>query len=67
MTSQQTAQVVISGIVVISFTAIVVAWMAFPPHAESQASNILSVVVGALAAGYGTVINFWFTRPKDGV
>lgn len=62
MTTDKTAQIVISAVVVLGFGGIVIAWILFPPHQDQ--SNVLSVFAGALAAGYGQVISYWFSQPK---
>lgn len=58
MTPLQIARVILSAIVVLGFGGVLIAWMVWPPTAHS---DVLSALVGALAAGYGQVISSWFS------
>jgi hypothetical protein len=57
MTTEKTAQIILSSIIVLGFGGVLIAWMLYPPHEQS---NIMSALTGALAAGYLQVINYWF-------
>lgn len=57
MTTDKTAQIVISAIVVCSFTGITIGWILKPPAVEN--SQTLSLLTGAMAAAFGQVINYW--------
>jgi hypothetical protein len=58
----KTATLILSAIVVFGFGGVLMIWMMFPPTSHS---DVLSALVGALAAGYLQVINYWFQRPKQ--
>jgi hypothetical protein len=58
-TQDKTATLILSGIVVFGFGFVLMLWMIWPPIKHS---DVLSALVGALAAGYLQVINFWFQR-----
>jgi hypothetical protein len=62
VTSEKLTMLIISAIVVIGFGGVLLAWMAFPPRADS---DLLAGLTGALAAGYLQVINYWFTKAKE--
>lgn len=56
MTSEKVGAISVSVLATIVFGAVVVLWMLRPPSVESP---VLNVLVGALAGGYGTVLNYW--------
>lgn len=62
VTTEKLTMLIISGVVVLGFGSVLLAWMAFPPKDQSQ---LLAGLTGALAAGYLQVINYWFTKTKD--
>jgi hypothetical protein len=61
MESDKIAMLVLSGIVVLGFGSVLIAWMIFPPQSNS---NLLSAMVGSLAAGYMQVISYWFSKAR---
>lgn len=64
MTTDKTAQIVISGIVVGAFVGITVGWIVKPPLVEN--SQILSLLTGALTAAFGQIISYWLKSPGSG-
>ncbi|MCK1742201.1 hypothetical protein IVA80_15355 [Bradyrhizobium sp. 139] len=52
---------ILSALIIIGFGLIFLAWMIWPPAANS---NVMSMMVGAIVSGYGQVIGYWFYRPK---
>lgn len=63
MTVDKAALLALSGIIIVGFGCVLIAWMVYPPKADS---NLLAGLTGALGAGYLQVINYWFTKPKEG-
>lgn len=57
MNPNQTTLTVISGIVVLGFGGVVMAWMVWPPVVHSE---LLAALTAALCTGYLQVINYWF-------
>lgn len=57
MTTDKTAQIVISAIIVCAFVGVTVGWIAHPPQIEN--SQILSLLTGALISAFGQVISYW--------
>lgn len=55
----RTATLIISGIVILGFGAVLLAWMFIPIKSNS---NVLSLLTGALCSGYGQVIGYWFSN-----
>jgi hypothetical protein len=60
-------QVIVSAIATIGFVGILTLWALHPPTAQGE---MLNVLVGALATGYITVVNYWLgsssgSRSKD--
>lgn len=49
--------VIISVIATLAFVAVLILWVLKPP---SVSSDVLNVLVGALAAGYLQTLNYWF-------
>lgn len=62
MSTDKLAILILSAAIVLGFGGVVIAWMIYPPKADQ--SNILSALIGALAFGYGQVINYWFRSDK---
>ena len=59
MDGDKIAMLVLTVFVVFGFGMVLVAWMIWPPATHS---DVLSALVGALAAGYLQVIGYWFTK-----
>lgn len=64
---------IISYIVVFGFILLIIVMLFWPPRldANSNAVQIINICVGAIAAGFATVLNFWLgsslgSRRKDG-
>lgn len=62
MQNDKTTMLVLSGIVVLTFGGVLVAWMIYPPKDQGQ---LLAGLTGALAAGYITVLNYWFGKKGE--
>ena len=66
--------VIVSGIVVLGFFVMLLVLIGFPASltaADEQIKQIVNISVGALTAGFATVISFWLgssqgSRDKDG-
>jgi CHASE2 domain-containing sensor protein len=56
--TNQTAMLIISAIVILGFGGVVIAWLMNPPAADQ--SNILAGMMGVLGSGYMLVMNYWF-------
>lgn len=63
MTTEKLTMLIISGIVVLGFGGVSLAWM-WLPHAPDD--KVTPLLIGALIGGYLQVINYWFTKPKEG-
>ena len=62
MSTDKLAILIMSAIIVLGFGGVLIAWMVYPPRADS---TLLAGLTGALAAGYLQVINYWFRSNKD--
>jgi hypothetical protein len=59
MNTDSLVLLILSAIIVLGFGSVVLLWGFFPPQGNA---NVLSVLTGALAAGYVQVIAHWFKR-----
>jgi hypothetical protein len=57
MKPENIGAIIVSIIATVAFVAVLILWALKPP---SVSSDVLSVLVGALAAGYIQTLNFWF-------
>lgn len=62
MSTEKMTMLIISGIVVLGFGGVLLAWM-WAPHAADD--KVIPLLIGALTAGYLQVINYWFSKAKD--
>jgi hypothetical protein len=60
MQANQTAILILSAVIVLGFGGVAIAWMVALPHTENR--DIIMLIVGALATGYGQVIGYWFAK-----
>jgi Na+/alanine symporter len=60
--NDKTAQAIISAIVVCSFTGATIGWMVTPP--QHEATQTLALLTGALASGFGQVVNYWLSSNR---
>jgi hypothetical protein len=51
--------VVVSGMVVFSFTVTLLVWLVFPPSNDPLTMTVLNVLVGTLAAAFTQVVSYW--------
>lgn len=66
--SEHLGAIIMSVVVVVAFGAVMVIWVSRP--GAPQESPVLNVLVGTLAAGFSTVLNYWLgssssSRSKD--
>lgn len=57
-------QRIISLTVILSFIGVVLLWMFFPPKGDPGAIAVLNTLAGALMAGFGTILTFFFGSSK---
>ena len=63
MKPEEITRLALAAVVIVGFSAVAIGWM-YAPERPAANKDILLLIVGSLCTGYGSVLQYFFSRER---